>query len=180
MCQRTSYAKHFLSGARLISPHPDWKGATALDMLRDLKNREPELSIGRLIVAFGTNDVRYKKGNFEAIGDALKRIVEDARSSFGIKRIFLAHLIPLRPDYRHTVANVVGYNDVVNRVAAELRCEILCWTCHFLDKSYNFNHRLFSRDGIHYLSFPMAHESLNQCWVNQIRVPFEFELERNV
>jgi alkylated DNA repair dioxygenase AlkB len=168
------------SGARLISPHPDWKGATALDMLRDLKNREPELSIGRLIVAFGTNDVRYKKGNFEAIGDALKRIVEDARSSFGIKRIFLAHLIPLRPDYRHTVANVVGYNDVVNRVAAELRCEILCWTCHFLDKSYNFNHRLFSRDGIHLNRKGYRVLSELVSWVNQIRVPFEFELERNV
>ena len=47
------------SGARLVSPHPDWKGKTALEMLKEFKDREPSVGVVKVIIAFGTNDLRY-------------------------------------------------------------------------------------------------------------------------
>ena len=88
------------SGARLVSPHKNWKGGTALEVLDKFKMSEPGVSVKNIIVAYGT--IRYAKGkhgalaNLEYLGIELRRVIESARDMFESPRIFLATLIPLR------------------------------------------------------------------------------------
>ena len=145
-----------VSGARLCRPNENWKGSLAGEMLKGLEATHPGLAVRKVIVAFGTNDIRYwggfvgsRKGKSD-IYKALVDLVREVRRIFGEEvEIVLPTLIPLRPDHGWTASNVFMLNRIIGNVGLSLRCRVVDWTREFLDDGYNFNDRLFSNDGVH-------------------------------
>ena len=148
------------SGARLVSPHKEWRGRTASEILEEFRRREPDIKVGKIIIAFGTNDLRYlrgKRGNppcIKHLEKSMRELIKEARNMFINVNIFLAHLIPMRPEHRFTVGNVWNFNNMINSVCYEMGCRALFWTHEFLTTSNKsnilyINNRLFCKDGIH-------------------------------
>ena len=80
-----------VSGARLCRPFADWRGSLAIDMLKDFREKQPEMVVSKVIVAFGTNDIR-RWSNFvrshngkKSIYDAYVELVREIRNMFGRK-----------------------------------------------------------------------------------------------
>ena len=145
-----------VSGARLCRPFKDWKGSLAIDMLRGFRERQPELVVSKVIVAFGTNDIR-KWCNFVRshhgktdVFEAYVEIVREIRNMFGKNtEIVLATVIPHRPDYGWTASNVFMFNRIITNVVRSMSCIGVDWTLPFLNSEFNFNDDLFSNDGVH-------------------------------
>ena len=141
-------------GARVVRPHSRWKGTTAVEELVRFCEENPGARFDRVIVMFGTNDVRHDKrfcesSSLDRVYRALCDLVCELRRRFGNPEIVVGHLIPLRPDYDFTVRNVVGFNRVINSVADRLRCSVWGATDDFLGPEKKFYRALFCRDGVH-------------------------------
>jgi alkylated DNA repair dioxygenase AlkB len=148
------------SGARLTSPHPDWRGRTAHEILEEFRRTEPDIKVGKIIIAFGTNDLRYlrgKQGNppcMKHLESPMRALIKESRNMFKNANIFVAHLIPMRPEHRFTVGNVWNFNNIISRICFEMGCNTLFWTNEFLIRAKQsnmlyINNRLFCKDGIH-------------------------------
>ena len=145
-----------VSGARLCRPNENWRGSLAMDMLKGMEVTHPGLEVNKVILAFGTNDIRYWGGfvrSSKGKGSVYKAyvdIVREVRRRFGEDtEIVLATVIPLRPDSGWIASNVFMFNRIVMSVGSSLNCIVTDWTIGFLDYELNFNSVLFSEDGVH-------------------------------
>eukprot|EP00116_Pleurobrachia_bachei_P004227 sb/3464489/ len=145
-----------VSGARLCRPYRDWQGSLTIEMLKEFRERQPELVVSKVIVAVGTNDIRNWR-NFvrshrgkKDVFDAYVELVREIRNMFGKStEIVLATVIPLRPDYGWTASNVFMFNRIVTSVVRSMKCVGVDWTLPFLNRELDFNNDLFSNDGVH-------------------------------
>ncbi len=87
----TEFVNVSVSGARLKSPHNQWNGSTAEHMLEYFTSSKPDVAarVTRVIVSFGTNDVRFYHGRHGSPGDMqifvepLRKLTSKIRKSFG-------------------------------------------------------------------------------------------------
>jgi alkylated DNA repair dioxygenase AlkB len=145
-----------VSGARVVKPHPNWKGTTVMEMLKKRRQDHPDERFEKVIIAFGTNDVRFHGGfvydhrTKNKVQRELCVLVEDLRKFYGRSvDVVLAEVPPLRPVFDFTVGNVHMFNRIVNCAAHVKRCKVAYWMSNFLTEERLFNESLFSRDGVH-------------------------------
>ena len=143
-----------VSGARLCRPNENWKGSLAGEMLKGLE--DTGLAVKKVILAFGTNDIRHWGGfvgSRKGKGDVYKALVDlvrEVRRIFGEEvEIVLPTVIPIRPDHGWTASNVFMLNRIIGNVGLTLNCRVVDWTREFLDARFEFDERLFSKDGVH-------------------------------
>ena len=144
-----------VSGARIVKPHSKWKGTTASEELVKYHESHPDATFKKVIVCYGTNDIRFDK-NFcensrtkDRLQGALCHLVRQIRRLYGDPEIVITHVLPLRGDFSYTVGNVTMYNKIVNCVSQIMNCSNVSWMADFLTYDMFFNSALYCRDGVH-------------------------------
>ena len=154
----TEFVNISVSGARLKSPHSHWNGSTAEHMLEQFTTTKPDVAarVTRVIVSFGTNDIRFYHGRYGTPGDMqifvepLRRLTSKIRKSFG-KGVSICYqaVLPMNPVYKYSVANIISFNRLLSDFCSQQGCAFLDWVWYFLDPLYHLDYSMFALDGVH-------------------------------